>query len=197
LTRIACSLLALTWLAGANAAPPTACDLLAAHPLDPDKITAGVQSSAVRQDLDTTIAVCRTDVARYPDIPRLTYNLGRVLFYDQKFAEGLKYVDKAAAAGHRQSQFVAGLIYSRGSGGTPVDLCRAVDIWLTAARGGHYASTLTLAQRYLAGELGSCVELSDQQVKALVAKVRKQPDAGNYFHDLLFEALEAGLAARE
>ena len=151
MARILFILIAVTASATAALAEPTACDLLATHPLDPDKITAGVSGSVVRKDLDTAIAVCRTDVARFPDNPRLTYNLGRVLFYDQKFAEGLKYIDKAAAAGHRQSQFVAGLIYSRGSGGTAIDRCRGFNHWLTAARGGHYGATLTLAQRYLAG----------------------------------------------
>jgi TPR repeat protein len=197
ITRITVAAFALGFLAVPAHALPTACDLLATHPLDPDKITAGVAGSVVRKDLDTAIQVCRADVARDPDNPRLVYNLGRVLFYDQQFAEGLKFIDKAAASGHRQSLFVAGLIYSRGSGGTSVDRCRATNLWLTAARGGHYGSTLTLAQRYLAGETRGCVNLSAKDVQGLVDSVRKQPDAGNYFHRLLFDALDAGLAARQ
>ena len=177
---------------------PTACDLLAAHPQDPDKITPGVSTSVVKQDLATAIAVCRTDVERYPPILRLTYYLGRVLFYDRQFEEGLRYIEEAAAKGHRQSQFVAGLIYSRGSGGHKVEPCRAAKLWLDAGRRGHYAATLTIAQRYLAGTVAECGLGTDRaELQALVEEAREQDMAGNYYHGLLVDALSAGLAAEE
>ncbi len=192
MVRLIFIVIAVTFSATVTA-EPTACDLLVTHPLDPDKITPGGSSAEVRENIDTAIAVCRTAVARFPDNSRLGYNLGRALFYDQQFAEGLKNVDKAAASGHRQALFVAGLIYSRGSGGTAIDHCRAVNHWLTAARGGHYGSTLTLAQRYLAGKTQDCVDLSAQDIQALLDSVRTQPEASNYFHRLLFETLDDGL----
>ena len=190
--------LMLLAVSGAAAAQPTACDLLAAHPEDPDKITAGIATSVVKQDLATAIAACRADVARYPEVPRLTYYLGRVLFYDRQFEAGLAVIEKAAAQGHRQSQFVAGLIYSRGSGGHQVEPCRAARQWLDAGRRGHYAATLTIAQRYLAGTLTDCALDTDAaELRTLVEAARSHEMAGNYYHRVLLDTLTAGLEAAE
>jgi len=176
-------------------AQPTACDLLAAHPADPDKITEGVSTSVVSKDLDTAIAVCRSDLARDPENPRLAYYLGRVLFYKQALAEGRKYIEAAAAKGHRQAQFVAGLITNR----DPDDgICRAGGLWLGSARGGHYGATVSLVQKYLAGEYADCAMTLDvAELKGLLDNVRDHEYAQDYYNRVLIAALDAGFAARE
>ena len=78
----------------------TACDLLAGHPSDPDKLGPGAPSEVVSQDLDTAIAVCRRDLDNDPDNARLMYNLGRVTFYNGELADGLEFVLQSAERGH-------------------------------------------------------------------------------------------------
>ena len=174
---------------------PTACDLLAAHPSDPDKITAGVSTDEVSKDLDTAIAVCRADLARDPKNPRLTYYLGRVLIYNEDFTEGRKHVEAAAAQGHRQAQFVAGLITNRDEDN---GICRGGAFWRDAAREGHYAATVSLAQKYLAGEYADCgLGVDAAELKTLVNNVRDHEYAQDYYNRVLFAALDAGLAAAE
>ena len=176
-------------------AQPTACDLLAAHPSDPDRITAGVSTAEVSKDLDTAIAACRSDLGRDPENPRLTYYLGRALIYKQAFAEGRKHVEAAAAQGHRQAQFVAGLITNRDEDN---GICRGGALWRDAARKGHYAATVSLAQKYLAGEYGDCgLGIDTPELKTLVDNVRDHEYAQDYYNRVLFAALDAGLAAAE
>lgn len=192
--RIALGLTSLLGLvASAQAQQPTACDLLAAHPADPVKITAGVSTSVVRQDLDTAIAVCRSDLARDPENARLAYYLGRVLFYTQELAEGRKLIEAAAAKSHRQAQFVAGLITNR----DPDDgICKAGTLWLDAARGSHYGATVSLIQKYLAGEYEDCdMALDSSELKRLLDNIRDHEYAKDYYNRVLIAALDAGLAA--
>ena len=193
--RILLTLMCLLGLVASAQAQPTACDLLAAHPSDPDKITEGVSTAVVSEDLDTAIAVCRSDLARDPQNPRLGYYLGRVLFYKQEFAEGRKYIEAAAAKDHRQAQFVAGLITNR----DPDDgICRAGSLWLDSARGGHYGATVSLVQKYLAGEYEGCdMTLNSGELKGLLDNVRDHEYAKEYYNRVLIAALDAGFAARE
>ena len=53
------------------------CDRLAANPPDPDRVTVGVERPDV--DLPKAIAACKAAVAAHPDVPRFSYQLGRVL----------------------------------------------------------------------------------------------------------------------
>ena len=116
---------------------PTACDLLAAHPSDPDRIVDGRSQSQIMPDIERTIAACRRDV-EHDESPRLTYYLGRVLFYRGELEEGLQLVEAAAAQGHRQSQFVSALIRANGIPEViAADPCHARAMWADAASRGH------------------------------------------------------------
>jgi TPR repeat protein len=180
-------------------AVPTACDLLAAHPSDPDRIVAGVSASVVRQDLPAVIQACRLDVERYPEVPRLVYYLGRVLFYAGDFRQGLGYVDRAAAMGHRQSQFVSALIYFDGvPEAIEPDACRALGLWRDAAARGHYAASLTVARHALAKRFVGCegVPAAAEMHEWVAAAATLEP-ASDYYHGLLNALLLELLSSEE
>ncbi|MFK7958703.1 MAG: hypothetical protein AB8B96_21600, partial [Lysobacterales bacterium] len=124
---------------------PTACDLLAGHPSDPDKITDGVKTEQVMTYLPLAIEACRRDAALFPDQPRLTYYLGRSLFYSGEAKEGFAMVDAAANAGHEQAQFVGGLLAMAGAATGTADPCLARDYWERGRAQGHFAATVSVA----------------------------------------------------
>ena len=87
----------------AEPAQPTDCDVLAAHPSDPDKITEGVGSDVM---LVPAVAACKDAVSKDPGNRRLRYQLGRVLFYSGQTQEAWPHLEYAAENGSAQAQFV-------------------------------------------------------------------------------------------
>ena len=132
----------------------TRCDLLAAHPLDPDRITEGVGSSAM--DFDQAIAACTAAVSEDPENPRLNYQLGRVYFYDGQTDESMPHLELAAAAGYRQAQFVLGYVYDTGLGGVQIDACKAEALWVLSARAGRLAAMMTYPHHVMRGRFAEC-----------------------------------------
>ncbi len=166
---------------------PTACDLMAAHPSDPDKIVDGMSQARILPNIDATIEACRRDVDTHGDVPRLVYYLGRVLFYAGEFQEGIGYVNQAAEMGHRQSQFVSAYVYFDGvPGAIPADACRALALWRDAAARGHYAASLTVARHALAGRFAACEDVPSMAEMHGWVEVAAQADqASDFYHGLL------------
>jgi TPR repeat protein len=165
----------------------TECDRLAAHPSDPDKLTEGVATQDVK--LDRAIAACQMAVAADPNNARLNYQLGRVLYYKKNYELGLKYVDKAAAGGHRQAQFVAGLIYTDGQKDfLKPDPCRAIPLWQDAASREHYAAEVSLSRNYLRGIYDKCSGTLDRAKIVSYLESASKKTKG-YYEKLLVEYL--------
>jgi TPR repeat protein len=167
----------------------TECDRLAAHPSDPDKLTEGVVTPVVMQALKPAIAACEQAVAADPENPRLNYQLGRVLFYNQEYARGFRHVEKAATLRHRQAQFVAGLIYADGQEGfIKPDPCRSVPLWQDAADRGHYAAEVSLSRNYLRGIYDRCgVTLKRDAIIGYLESASKKTKS--YYEKILVEYL--------
>ena len=167
----------------------TGCDLLAGHPADPDKLGAGASSALVKKDLPTAIAVCRRDLGNDPENARLRYNLGRVLYYSGQFKEGFAEVSAAAEQQHRQALFVAGLIYGDGQAELfEPQPCKALPLWLEAARQDHYAARISLARNYLRGEYAGCgVDLNAAEMRGFVESAAGETKS--YYESLLVSYL--------
>ena len=167
----------------------TGCDLLAGHPADPDKLGAGASSAVVKQDLPTAVAVCQRDLRNDPENARLRYNLGRVLYYSGQFKDGLAEVSAAAEQRHRQALFVAGLIYGDGQAELfEPQPCKALPLWLEAARQDHYAARISLARNYLRGEYSDCgVELKRAEMRGFVESAAGETKS--YYESLLVSYL--------
>ena len=150
------------------------CDVLVSHPLDPDRVIAGVPSSQVNHPAG--IAACTAAVEAEPDNPRFQYQLGRVYFYDGQSEKALPHLEKAAAAGYRQAMFVLGYVLDSGLGGVSPDVCRTEDLWARAARAGRLAAMVSYPHHVVRGRFDACkVQLSKAEMMGLLeqAKARR------------------------
>jgi hypothetical protein len=170
---------------------PTGCDLLAAHPSDPDKITEGLETPEVMEHLDMAIAACRRDAGLFPELPRLTYYLGRTLFYSGNVQDGFDTVMAAADAGHEQAQFVAGLLVLSGMPDGTGDSCGALDLWERSRAQGHFAATVSIAAHMKMDSFASCERPPDADaVRASLKSLAGHRYASEYYNQLLLQVLE-------
>ncbi|MEM7704136.1 MAG: hypothetical protein AAF358_01205 [Pseudomonadota bacterium] len=174
---------------GEGAPVPTGCDLLAAHPSDPDKITEGLKTAEVMKHLDSAIATCRRDAALYPDQPRLTYYLGRSQFYAGQAEAGYTSVKAAADGGHEQAQFVAGLLALSGAATGAADPCLALDFWEKARAQAHFAATVSVAAHQKMDTFATCQQPDAASVRASVEALSGHRYAGEYYNQLLLQVL--------
>ncbi len=182
--------------AGRVMAAPTECDRLAGHPSDPDRVLEGVSSLTVRGWNDAAVWACRQAVADDDGNARLRYNLGRALFYRGDQAEALGHLATSAAAGHRQAQFVLGLMYTNGVGDIlPADACRALEWWTTAASRDHFAARVALGRDFVRGAYADCPDLPDAaRVDAWLAAAASE--TSDYYQGLLIAWTREQLAGR-
>ena len=134
----------------------TRCDEMAAHPLDPARVSPGRSTGDI--DLPLAIATCREDAAAHPDNARIRYQLGRVLFYSGQFDAAMVEMRRAAEGGHAQAQFVYGIFVIKGRPGAPTDPCIASRMWQAAAEGGRHAATVHYAMQRLRGTFDACAD---------------------------------------
>ena len=147
----------LVWFDLAQAAPAvTGCDRLAANPPDPDRVTVGVPRSEV--DIPAAIAACRLAIEAQPRVARFSYQLGRVLFYDQQVDSALEAFGRAIDQDYRQAKFLVGLIMTRGYDGVPNDICRVEQLWRAAAHQNHSNAQVSYVDFALQGRFDRCPE---------------------------------------
>ena len=169
------------------------CDALVSHPLDPDRVTEGVPSDDV--DVEAGIAACRDAVAADPDNPRWNYQLARAYFYDGQVEESLPYLERSAAAGYRQAQFVLGYILDGGLRGAPDDICRTEDLWLRSARGGRLAALVSYPHHVVRGRFDGCtVQATDAELRAFLDEAKSRDL--NYYQRVLVGDISEDLSAR-
>ena len=141
----------------------TDCDRVAAHPSDPDKVLPGFTRAQI--DLPKAIDICRRVLAERPQHARTAFSLGRVLYYSQRTAESLPYLEQAAAAGYRQALFVLGFVYYDGRQ-VKRDDCRAAQLWQKSIALEHPWTGAYLVQGYLEGRFDACgLKLSDAEIE--------------------------------
>jgi TPR repeat protein len=182
----------IAWLPMVNADEITECDRLVSHPLDPDRITDGVYSSAV--DHAAGIAACEAAVENDPGNARLRYQLGRVLFYNGQEPKAMPHVEFAAGAGYRQAQFVLGYILEGGRGGADQDMCRAADLWLKSARAGRLAALISYPHHVARGHFDNCdIDASNDEMRNFLKQAGQRKL--DYYQTVLLGDVEADLAA--
>lgn len=168
----------------------TDCDLLAAHPDDPDRVTGGVGQAAM--DLVQAIEVCRSDLADDPDNPRLLYQLARALTYAGEIAEGLPLLERASAANYPQALFVEGYLYLTGLYGAPENACRAGELMRQSALYGRLAGQIGFPAYVLKQRFEGCAV--DQSPEALLAMLESaQSSQLDFYAGLLVSVLMEAL----
>lgn len=188
-------LIGCIFLAGATGAlgqPIDACDWEVAHPSDPDRVGPGRGSGEV--DTRRAIAACEAAVAAHPDVARFHYQLGRALVYEADRtggdrAPGFPPLEKAAAMGHTQAQFVLGLMHKRRG-----EACAAAPLTLAAAESGLKAARIAYVNDALAGTLDDCGDVADHaRLQAFLSAAREQVEG--YYENMLLDALQRQLDA--
>jgi len=173
-------------------APITDCDRLAANPPDPDRIVEGVPQEDV--DLPRATEACKAAVAAYPGVARLSYQLGRCLFYAGKHEEGLIQFELAAGEGYRQAHFIIGLILSRRYEGLTYDAARIERHWRAAARLDHFNAQVSYVRAALRGEFAGGEVADDAEMLSFLEKAKPKV---SYVAGLLVDDMAAKLKARQ
>ncbi len=171
----------------------TTCDLLAAHPQDPDRIVDGVPTSVV--DQLAAIAACEAGLVAEPGHPRLTYQLARVYFYNGRSADAVKTMEKAAAAGYRQAQFVMGALISNNRPDASGDMCDAEFWWAKSAMAGRLAAQVSYVRHVTKGLFDACALHADEDDMASFLENVRATGGGDYYLRLLVSDLTEDLRA--
>jgi TPR repeat protein len=177
----------------AAAADLDPCDRLAANPPDPDRVALGVERKDV--DLPAAIAACKAAVAAHPDVPRFSYQLGRVLFYDNQTAAALQSFQRAADGGYRQARFMIGLLMTRKYAGVPQDDCKVAQLWAAAARQDHVNAAVSFVRDSLRGRFAACPPQADRA--EMMAFLKAAAGKADYLGNFLVEDLTRELAAKK
>ncbi len=144
-----------------------ACDKVASHPSDPDKVLPGFERKDI--DLPKAEAICRAELVREPNNARTIFHLGRVLYYQGKAKDALPYLERSAAMGYRQAIFVTGFVLYDASM-LPRDDCRAAELWQKSLALEHPWTGAYLVDGYLDGRFDKCgLKLTDDQMQRYVA----------------------------
>jgi hypothetical protein len=171
----------------------TECDRLAAHPSDPDRVSAGVPERAV--DTAAAITACQAAVAADPTNGRLNYQLARALGYAGRGKEAAPYRDAAVQAEHPQALFVVGYIHLLGLNEAEKDACKAGDLIRRSALKGRHAGLVGFPHWALQGAFKGCAVRQDMaEMRGFLAQA-KPMSRGDYYQTILIESLEARLAA--
>lgn len=185
--------LTLLWPAAPSQAQSiTACDWEAAHPSDPDRVGPGRGSAEF--DIERALSACQLAVDHHPDEARFQYQLGRALVYQadrdgSDWTVGLPALVKAAQLGHRQGQFVLGLMRLRQD-----QPCPAATLYAQAAEQGLKSARISYVNAYLAGNWSGCdTKISHQQMQAWLSAARSQ--VSGYYENMLLDSLQRQLEA--
>ena len=175
-----------------GAAAVAACDAVAAHPDDPDKVGPGHVKAQI--DLPAAIGLCRTAVTADPGNLRIRYQLARMLFYSGEREESLRGMKSAADDGYRQAQFVYGVFINYQRDGAPKDLCLTEAYWQKSALAGRQAARVNYVRERLNGRFKGCPNMASvpQMQQILTAAAG---DATNYYESLFIKDLTGRLEA--
>lgn len=164
-----------------------ACHKAASHPDDPDRTAPGLEREEI--DLPAAITACQKAHALAPLDARVSYHLGRVLYYNGQIAEALPYLTWSAEAGYRQAIFVLAYVRSFDEVAGK-DICRSGTLWQTALSRGHPWSGYHLAEKAMEGAFGACnYTVSDRGITDAMCFARQNitPEASDGRVEALYE----------
>jgi len=170
----------------------TECDRLTASRYDRTRLAP----PRARQDIDVraAIAACEADLVRYPDDPRLHFQLARVYGYAGDAAKTLHHRQAAAAAGNHNAIFLLGYLAWNAATDDPARCAAAGEMKLAADR-GNYSAQITYASFFLEQRFAPCADrASVADVSGFLAAAR--PAVDGFFETRLADHLIAQLNAR-
>ena len=174
---------------------PTACDLLAAHPDDPDRVAPGRERAEIAKDYAGAIAACESAVARDPENPRLRYQLARVLGYSGQGKLAMPHREKAIAGRYPQALFVNGFLYLTGQNENPKDVCKAGELMRESAIEGRLAGLLGFPRYAMQGTFAGCTVKQDRAELLAFLDAARQQVVGDFYRTMLVDLLREELLA--
>jgi TPR repeat protein len=174
---------------------PTACDLLAAHPDDPNRVAPGRERAEIAKDYAGAIVACEAAVARDPENPRLRYQLARVLGYSGQGKLAMPHREQAIAGRYPQALFVNGFLYLTGQNENPKDPCKAGELMRESAIEGRLAGLLGFPRYALQGTFAGCAVRQDRAEMLAFLDAARQQVAGDFYRAMLVDLLREDLLA--
>jgi TPR repeat protein len=174
---------------------PTACDVLASHPDDPNRVAPGRERAEIAKDFPGAIAACRSAVERDPGNPRLQYQLARVLGYSGQGGLAMPHRAKAVEGRYPQALFVVGFLYLTGQNENPKDPCRAGELIRESAIEGRIAGQIGFPRYAMQGLFDGCdVKVERAEMLGFLDAAAKQV-AGDYYRTMLVELVREAVNA--
>ncbi|SMH30185.1 hypothetical protein SAMN02982922_1015 [Mesorhizobium australicum] len=118
------------------------CDILAAHPDDPERYADGVADDAIVPKL--AVMACEAAIEQGA-VPRYIFQLGRALLAGNKRSEAFAQFNKAADAGYAAASAYLGDAYQFGYG-TEIDPAMALAAYQKAVAGGFEIAKVQIDQ---------------------------------------------------
>ncbi len=144
----------------------TACDRLAAHPLDTQRTAPSVEDA----DLDAEGArrACARALRQDPDDGRTLYEAARAAFASKDEQTAMELLRRSAAAGYAQGQFTLSARLLHGEG-VNADICEAGRLVMQAAKQRHLYARLRLAENWADGVFRTCqLEIPESEIVAML-----------------------------
>lgn len=174
---------------------PTACDALASHPDDPNRVAPGRDRAEIAKDFPGAIAACRSAVDRDPENPRLQYQLARVLGYSGQGTLATPHRAKAVEGRYPQALFVVGFLYLTGQNENPKDPCRAGELMRESAIEGRIAGQIGFPRYAMQGLFDGCdVKVERTELLGFLDGAARQV-AGDYYRTMLVELVRESVNA--
>lgn len=126
-------------------AQPTFCDILTAHPDDPNRVAPPVMWN--QRDPVRALPACELVLQQDPNNSRLQFQLGLAQDSARNFTESFSHYTQAANRGYAAAGFALGWAYGNGEGVTKDDAL-AVRWYRWAAERGHQGAQNTLGFMY-------------------------------------------------
>jgi ketosteroid isomerase-like protein len=152
----------------------TECDRMTSSRYDRTRLAPPRARDAI--DVPAAIAQCQAALLRFPNDPRLTFQLGRVYGYSGDAAKTLAAREASAAAGNHNTIFLLGYLDWVAAKDDSAR-CQAAREMKLAADRGNYSGQLTYASFFFEGKFAACPDVaSTTEVAAYLAGARPAVD---------------------
>ena len=126
------------------------CDELASDPHDPDKPRTVKGVPMRRIEARAAIAACQAATQAHPELPRLSYALGRAFDKVERYKDAMAAYKIASDAGSNASLNNLAALYEMGQGTKPM-LTEAFAMYMRAAEAGNVTAMTNVARMLLYG----------------------------------------------
>lgn len=166
----------------------TECDLLAAHPADPQRMADGIADDEIVPRL--AIMACQTAIKRAPNDPRHQFHMGRAQLALGRKTEAKGYFDAAAKQNYAAAYAYLGDMYQFGLGVT-ADAATALSYYKRALQGEFQPAEEQIKQLTFDPALFVSSAISQLHDRTFnIAATAKEPLLRNYVFNVVLNSME-------